>query len=88
MAGSVPARDTIIAKIDELLGQRAPEATICPSDVARALRPDGDWRALMDPVREVGAAQARAGRLEVRQKGQVVDAAQARGPIRYGRPQG
>ncbi|MFL6152017.1 MAG: DUF3253 domain-containing protein, partial [Ornithinibacter sp.] len=38
----------------DLLDQRRPGATICPSDAARAVEPD-DWRPLMDAAR--GAAQ-------------------------------
>jgi hypothetical protein len=72
--------------ISSLLDARRDGATICPSDAARALRPDGDWRALMDDVRRVGAAEAAAGRLEVRQGGVRVDPATARGPIRLARP--
>nr|WP_282600000.1 DUF3253 domain-containing protein [Patulibacter sp. SYSU D01012] len=83
---SVPDDDRIRATIDALLGARRPGATICPSDAARALRPDGDWRALMDDVRRVAAAEHDAGRLEVRQGGARVEPATARGPIRLGRP--
>lgn len=85
-AEAPPSRETIIAKIDELLAARAHDATICPSDAARALRPDGDWRALMDPVREAAASEVAAGRLEIRQKGEVVELETVRGPIRLGRP--
>lgn len=81
-----PSDDRIRATIDALLAARRPGATICPSDAARALRPDGDWRALMDDVRRVAAGEHEAGRLEVRQRGARVDPASARGPIRLGRP--
>jgi hypothetical protein len=46
--------------IIELLGRRAAAASICPSDVARALDRDEDgWRALMPRVRRVAARLAR-----------------------------
>ena len=64
-----------------LLDERAEGKTICPSEAARALRP-GDWRPLMQPVRDVAAVMADEGRLEVTQKGEVVDVRTARGPIR------
>ena len=67
--------------IDALLDRRAEGKTICPSEAARALRPD-DWRPLMQPVRDVAAELADEGRLEVTQKGEVVDVRTARGPIR------
>lgn len=40
------ARDATLA----LLARRAPEATICPSDVAKALAGADDWRAAMPAV--------------------------------------
>jgi hypothetical protein len=63
-----------------LLAGRAPGRTICPSEAARALA--ADWRPLMDPVRAVACDLADAGRLEVVQRGAVVDGRAARGPIR------
>lgn len=62
---------------------RGPEKSICPSDVARAVvGDDGDWRALMDTVRQVAADLAHAGRIRVTQKGQTVSAKGAKGPLR------
>ena len=73
------------AAIFALLAERATGATICPSEVARALT--ADWRPLMGPVREVAFRLAREGRLEVRQKGQVVPPdPPPRGPIRLAPP--
>lgn len=66
----------------ELLAERTFGASICPSEVARALRPDGDWRALMDSVRRAARRLQRAGRIEITQRGQQVDLNSARGPIR------
>ncbi len=55
---------TIIA----LLQQRAPAASICPSDVARALaESETAWRALMQPVRDTAADLARAGTIIITQ---------------------
>lgn len=60
---------SIIADIiRDLLSQRDPDKTICPSEVARALR-DDDWRDLMDPVRAEAAALADAGVIDITQKG-------------------
>jgi hypothetical protein len=69
----------------ELVAERSP-LTACPSEVARALNPE-DWRPLMPKVREVAARLQQQGLLEVTQKGQVVDAVAARGPIRLKAPQ-
>jgi len=72
-------------EIGRLLSQRAPEATICPSEVARALAPEG-WRPLMAQVRAVALDMARRGELEIRQRSETIDPdAPLRGPIRLGR---
>ena len=77
----------IAETIFALLDARAPTATICPSDAARALGGDeAAWRALMPEVRQVAADLARTGRLRVTQRGHDVDALNVRGPIRLGRP--
>jgi len=81
-----PSEDRVVETILGLLAARAPDATICPSEAARALAADGaDWRALMPAVRRVAAALAGQGRLRVTQQGREVDALAARGPIRLGR---
>jgi hypothetical protein len=80
-----PTDDEIRRTIDHLLSQRAADATICPSEVARALAPAPQWRDLMAGVRRVAAVEQAAGRLEFRQHGEAVDPANARGPIRLGR---
>ena len=65
-----------------LLQSRAEGATICPSEVARALEPVG-WRPLMPRIRDVAMALAAAGELELRQRGQVVAPfGEIRGPVR------
>ncbi|UNK42383.1 DUF3253 domain-containing protein [Luteimonas sp. S4-F44] len=69
-----------------LLSERAADASICPSEVARALRPGGDWRVLMSGIREVAAALARDGVVLVTQHGAIVDAdAPPPGPVRVRR---
>ncbi len=76
--------ERIEAAIDGLLARRASGRTICPSEAARALDPER-WRERMDAVREVAFAMADRGRLEVTQRGSVVDGRTARGPIRLRR---
>lgn len=71
--------------IDELLDCRATDATICPSEAARAVDPEG-WRELMPAARAAAARLAAAGRAEVTQRGEVVDVGTARGPVRVRRP--
>lgn len=85
MAKTGPGDDEIRTTIERLLDERAADATICPSEVARALAPDPAWRGLMERVRHVAAEERDAGRLEIRQRGKAVDPATARGPIRLAR---
>jgi len=75
----------IDAAIQSLLADRADDATLCPSEVARVLeRPGVPWRSLMD-VRAAAARLVDEGQLLVMQGGQAVDPATARGPIRLRR---
>ena len=70
-----------------LLAARAADASICPSDVARALHDDeAAWRALMPRVRDVALRLARAQRLRITRGDTTLDpAAPGHGPIRLRR---
>lgn len=72
--------DRVAAVLMDLAHRRGRGATFCPSEAARAL--SADWRALMPDVRRVAATLP----LKATQRGAVVDAASARGPIRLGLP--
>jgi len=74
--------DELRAAILDLARERGPSKTICPSDAARAVG-GNDWRDLMDDARDVARELARAGDVEISQKGTVLDPDQPwRGPIR------
>lgn len=73
--------------IGELLDQRRPDASICPSEAARAVDPEG-WRDLMPEARAAAGRLAAAGEVEVTQGGAVIDVATARGPVRVRRVSG
>ncbi len=77
----MPSPRAIEDAIFALLREREPGKTICPSEVARKLAPR-QWKSLMPSVREVAARLAHEGRLVATQKGKVVDALSAHGPIR------
>jgi len=66
----------------ELLERRAVDTSICPSEVARTLFADGDWRAEMERVRMAARRLQRAGRIQIVQRGHSVDPSRAKGPIR------
>lgn len=74
-------RQTIL----DLLERRAPGATICPSDAARAVGSPSGWRDLMDPARAAAARLVEEGQVVVTQGGRVVDLATAKGPVRIRR---
>ena len=75
------------AQIFALLAQRKPRATICPSEVARALASEGGaWRQHMPHVRQVAQALAHQQRLRVTRGGVPVDATVPGGAIRLGLP--
>lgn len=70
-------------KILELCAARSPGASICPSEVARALVEDETaWRALMPAIRAEAASLAASGEIVATQRGEPVDAVAAKGPIR------
>lgn len=80
----VAAADTeaIARAIHALLAARADGASVCPSEVARALWPQG-WRARMDAVRAVARALAARGEVRVTQRGVNLHPSEPwRGPIR------
>lgn len=76
-----PDQRAIAAAIRRLLRERGAGKSICPSEVARALAPTG-FRALLDAVRAVAARMVGAREIVVTQRGVVVDAVVARGPVR------
>ena len=68
----------------ELLTERGPGRSICPSEVAHVLaaRIGWRWQDLMRPVRTVAAALVESGQLEAIQHEAAVDIREVRGPIR------
>lgn len=68
----------------ELLVQRGPGRSVCPSEVALlvGLRTNCRWQDLMRPVRTVAATLAESGVIEVIQHDAVVNISEVRGPIR------
>lgn len=70
----------IEATILALTAQRGPAKSICPSEVARALRPD--WQPLLGEVRRAACRLAAAGRIDILRKGHVVAPTGVKGVIR------
>lgn len=65
----------------ELLAARARNATICPSEAAKAVGGD-DWEELMEPARCAARRLVVTGEVQITQGGRVVDPSTAKGPIR------
>jgi hypothetical protein len=85
-----PSDQQIEAALLSLIAQRGPQASACPSEVARALSPAA-WRTLMPRVRQVAGQLAQRGLLDISQGGQSVSATTLpngpwKGPIRVRRP--
>ena len=70
----------IAAEILRLTGERGPDSSICPSEVARTL--EADWRPLLTAVRTVAVRLSEAGRIDILRKGQPVSGGAVRGVIR------
>lgn len=78
---SSPQDEALEQAILQLLTQRARGSTICPSEAARKVSPEG-WRELMEPARQAARRLVSQGTVEITQKGKVVDPSTAKGPIR------
>lgn len=70
------------AAILGLLASRG--GTICPSEAARVVDPDG-WRDLMEDTRMAARRLVAAGEVEITQHGRAVDCSTAKGAIRIRR---
>lgn len=73
------ARDMTLA----LLASRSPNATVCPSEVARAIAPGSDWRDAMPTVHSAIDRLADEGAVRLSWKGHAL--AKRDGPYRIGR---
>ncbi len=79
-----PLAESIRECVLELLVDRGPGRSICPSEAAQTLgeRISCPWQDLMRPVRTVAAALAESGVVEAFQDDLVVNIREVRGPVR------
>lgn len=89
LIGNTPYHDwwlrmeTFADAILTLLAERDDDASICPSEVARAVEPES-WRSAMRDVRAAARELARQRLIVVTQRGRELDAdAHWRGPVRF-----
>lgn len=64
-----------------MAAERAPDKTVCPSEIARALFP-ANWRKHMQEVRDAAIELHKAGKVTITQKGKAIDVEHIKGPIR------
>ena len=76
---------SIEEQILALLADRSPQASLCPSEVAKRVF-GNDWRPEMERVRRAARRLVARGRVEIIQKGKRVDGTSFRGPIRIRLP--
>lgn len=81
----MPSSEKKIRELEEsildLLDERDPGKTICPSEAARRTFPDS-WRDEMDNTRAAAQNLTDENKIEICQKGEVVNPENLRGPIR------
>ena len=82
--GVKPVDAALETAIRTMLGDRARGATMCPSEAARRVDPEG-WQTLMEPARNAARRLVAAGEVEITQAGRVVDPSTCKGPIRIRR---
>ncbi len=70
--------------IVQLLNARAHDASICPSEAARAVGGES-WQSLMEPARKAARRLVAQEKVQITQGGRVVDPSRAKGPIRIRR---
>lgn len=78
---STPSPAEMRSVLLDLTRRRGPAKTVCPSEAARSLAPDG-WRDLMEDVRQEACRLADDGLVDITQQGRAVDGRTARGPVR------
>ena len=79
-----PVDADLEAAIRRLLAAAPRGATICPSEAARSVDPQG-WRDLTESARAAARRLVASGEVEIMQGGKVVDPSRCKGPIRIRR---
>ncbi|MBX9709504.1 MAG: DUF3253 domain-containing protein [Xanthobacteraceae bacterium] len=73
---------------DTILGvlTRAGSKTLSAPEIAHTIEPEGDWHALLTPIRRAAVTLAQSGRLIIYRKGKPADPNDFRGVYRLGLP--
>ena len=78
---ATPLEDSIVDVL-----RRAGARTLSAPEIAHAIAPEGDWHALLMPIRRTAVTLAQAGRLVIYRKGKPADPGDFRGVYRLGLP--
>jgi hypothetical protein len=78
---SLPLDDAILAVLARTGGK-----TLSAPEIAHGIATEGDWHALLTPIRRAAVALAQAGRLVIYRKGKPADPNDFRGVYRLGLP--
>ncbi|QYU69670.1 DUF2256 and DUF3253 domain-containing protein [Leptolyngbya sp. 15MV] len=80
--GGMDCKDVALERaIIGLLHRRARGASICPSEAAKVVDPEG-WMTLMERARRAARRLEARGEVVITQRGAEVDGSRAKGPIR------
>jgi hypothetical protein len=82
---SKPAAVSLEESIVDVLTRNG-SGTLSPPEIAHAIVPDGDWHALLMPIRRAAVKLALAGTLVIYRKGKPADPNDFRGVYRLGLP--
>jgi hypothetical protein len=81
-----PLEESILDVLMRAGGTPSAPDTLSAPEIAHAIQPEGDWHALLLPVRRAAVALAQAGRLVIYRKGKPADPNDFRGVYRLGLP--
>jgi hypothetical protein len=85
-AAARPLEESILDVLMRASGTPSAPGTLSAPEIAHAIDPDGDWHALLLPIRRAAVSLAQAGRLVIYRKGKPADPNDFRGVYRLGLP--
>jgi uncharacterized protein DUF3253 len=81
-----PLEESILDVLMRVGGTPSAPGTLSAPEIAHAIDPNGDWHALLLPIRRAAVSLAQAGRLVIYRKGKPADPNDFRGVYRLGLP--
>jgi hypothetical protein len=81
-----PLEESILDVLMRVGGTPSAPCTLSAPEIAHAIDPNGDWHALLLPIRRAAVSLAQAGRIVIYRKGKPADPNDFRGVYRLGLP--